>query len=233
MAAPCRRRDHARERLLSVTSPLSQPALEPRQHLGRRCRDLRLHKIVGAGGADVDDGDRHVELARAAHEPESRVDGQRRADHQERLAAIEQLPNGGQRKLGNVAAEENCVRLHVAAARAAPDHLEAGDRVGRQMGVAVGTDVRGGLEPAGVRLQQALLHAVPTFGAAAPETEDLGQSAVELDDLATAGTLVWAIDVLRDHAGQQAGRLQGGPRALDRGRSAERNRAQPTVARAQ
>lgn len=48
-----------------------------------RQRDVRVREVVAARRAEVDDGDGLAVLRGAPHEPQSRQDGQRRAEHEQ------------------------------------------------------------------------------------------------------------------------------------------------------
>ncbi len=208
-----------------------QLASESREHLGGGGGDLRLHQFVGAGGTDVDEGDGQSELLRASHEPETRVDRQGRADHQQDLARGEQLPGGGQRRRRDVAAEEDDIGLERASAGLARDHPKGRHQVGGEIGVAVGQGFGAELQPAGVRLQKALLQLVSRLGDPTAHAADLRQRAVQLDHPAASRAVVQAIDVLGDHPGEEARCFERRQRAMG-GVGLRRAKARPPEGRA-
>ena len=89
------------------------------------------------------------------------------------------------------------------------------------------------VEPARIGRQEALLKLRARLIGAAGEAADVGQRAVQLDDLTAAGRVVQAIDVLGDEPGEKpADSIAASARCAAFGR-APLNRSHPSVARAQ
>src|SRR5690606_2264290 len=115
---------------------------EPRQHLAAAPLHLHRSSVVRAGGADVDDRDRHAVLLRPEHEAPAGVDRERRAHDQQHVALLEQTPRLVHPLARHVLAEEDDVGLHDPATRLAAGHPEPLERPRGQLHIAVGLDLQ-------------------------------------------------------------------------------------------
>jgi len=188
--------------------------------------------LVTPGGAVVHDGHRDAALDGAPDEAKAREHGERRADDEEELGALEQAPGGVERRPGHAAAEEDDIGREGAAARTGGDD-EAGDEVVGQIGVPIGREDGEAITKVGIELEQALLQGGARRDRGAGQAAHTRQGAVELDDGLAAGGLVQAVDVLGDDAGQRPVGLERGERIVPALGLASEKRGQPMAERAQ
>ena len=217
------------------TATTAERVDQPGQHLAEARVEAGVERqVVRARWAVVDDGDGLGIGHRAAHEAKARVDRQRRADHQQRLGALEQRQAAASVAAATVPPKKTTSGLSAPPQRRQATTSKAGDPVGVDLGVAVRRVGDRRRQPARVRREQARVHARRAAPGAAGEAADVGQRAVQLDDAAAARRVVQAVDVLGDDADQR-GRLARAPPAPGARRSARasENRAHPSVARAQ
>ncbi|MCY1217738.1 hypothetical protein D9M72_296630 [compost metagenome] len=82
------------------------------------------------------------------------------------------------------------------------------------MHVAIGGRLGDHVAQRGVLVQQPVLQAGTVMARAAVQADGAGQAAVQLDHVAAAGTLVQAVDILRDQRAQAALLAQPGQRMV-------------------
>src|SRR6478735_2543229 len=188
---------------------------------------------VASTGASGDDGDRDAVAGGPSHEPVTTHHGQRRAEDEQRVSAVDDVEAPTDRVLGHRLAEEDDVGLEgVGAADEAHRQVEASghrvveDDVAVRADLAgdpgpVGSDAEDQVDEAGVGLGQPLVQRSALDVVAAGEADDPVEVAVQLGHVDGTGGLVEAIDVLGDDGVEQAGPLEG----RDRPMSAVRRRA--------